>query len=63
MKKRQGKPKKNRIRLTIYVDEKLHDAFVIEADQEYRSLSDHMNAILFEHFGVIDLDMLLEATQ
>ena len=46
--------KKNRERLTVYLDEQLYQRFVAEAEQEFRSLSDHMNAIIAAHFEAVD---------
>ena len=42
---------KDRERLTIYVDSAYHKKFRSEASSSYRSLSDHMNAILAERYG------------
>ena len=46
--------KKSRERLTVYLDEQLYRRFVEEAEQNYRSLSDHMNAIIAAHFEAVD---------
>jgi len=46
--------KKNRERLTVYLDEQLYERFVAEAEQKYRSLTDHMNAIVAAHFEAVD---------
>lgn len=43
--------KKDRTRLTVYVDAPVFDRFINEASAKYRTLSDHMNAILAEHFA------------
>lgn len=45
---------KDRVRLTVYVDAPLEERFRREAEENYRSLSDHMNAILAEHYGTKD---------
>jgi hypothetical protein len=42
---------KNRERLTVYVDAAVYDRFRKDAERNYRSLSDHMNAILAEHYS------------
>lgn len=42
---------KNRVRLTVYVDAAVYDRFRKDAGKNYRSLSDHMNAILAEHYS------------
>lgn len=46
--------KKDRSRLTVYLDDPLFKRFKADADSQYRSLSDHMNAILAEHYGKQD---------
>ncbi len=46
--------KKNRERLTVYLDEQLYQRFVTEAEENYRSLTDHMNAIIAAHFEAVD---------
>lgn len=43
--------KKDRVRLTVYVDAATYARFVRDAEAKYRNLSDHMNAILAEHYG------------
>jgi len=43
--------KKDRTRLTVYVDAPVFDRFINEATAKYRTLSDHMNAILAEHYA------------
>lgn len=43
--------KKDRTRLTVYVDAGTYERFVRDAEAKYRNLSDHMNAILAEHYG------------
>lgn len=45
---------KDRERLTVYVDSKLERRFREEAEQNYRTLSDHMNAILAEYYAAKD---------
>jgi hypothetical protein len=46
---------KNRERLTVYVDEAIYNRFRQDADSMYRSLSDHMNAILAEYYKNLDI--------
>jgi hypothetical protein len=46
--------KKNRERLTVYMDAQLYDRFVSEAGAKYRTLSDHMNAIINAHYEAVD---------
>lgn len=42
---------KNRERLTVYVDAAVYERFRKDAERMYRTLSDHMNAILAEHYS------------
>lgn len=42
--------KKDRKRLTVYVDSETLEQFKAEADKMYRSWSDHMNAILASYY-------------
>lgn len=42
--------KKDRERLTVYVDSEILERFKADADKMYRSMSDHMNAILASHY-------------
>lgn len=43
---------KDRVRLTVYVESEHERRFRAEAESMYRSLSDHMNAILSERYGL-----------
>lgn len=45
---------KDRERLTVYVERRLEQRFRQDADENYRSLSDHMNAILAEYYAEKD---------
>ncbi len=46
--------KKDRTRLTVYIDSPVFKRFKVDADAQYRSLSDHMNAILADYYGKQD---------
>lgn len=46
--------KKDRTRLTVYIDSPVFKRFKLDADDQYRSLSDHMNAILADYYGKQD---------
>lgn len=46
--------KKGRDRLTVYVDKDIIARFKVEADTMYRSMSDHINAILVEYYKTKD---------
>lgn len=46
--------RKDRERLTVYIDSPIFKRFKLDADSQYRSLSDHMNAILADYYGKQD---------
>lgn len=46
--------KKDRERLTVYIDSPVFKRFKLDADSQYRSLSDHMNAILAGYYDKQD---------
>ena len=42
---------KDRDRLTVYVDKAMLERFKIDAEAMYRSMSDHINAVLAEYYA------------
>lgn len=44
--------KDEKIKRTVYLPEQVDERFVREAESKFRSMSDHMTAILAERYGL-----------